>query len=226
MLLSINKWKFSIRLTFPSSLSLACFDQLLVDLACKTAALSSVKSTTRGERMETKKAKKVRKVKKKTKSLIKANMTAEEKAEFRNSNLQLEYLYIYNIDILKRDLIDYLYTYIVILYIGKKKTETTEEWRMLRIRFVLSMLIGITWIKILLIVVFIYNIRLQSKETHFFSKQVKRFSLLNIYLYFHTSKDTFFPEATKKCFPFIQLYNIFLYFHTFTLGKMIFSWMK
>ena len=142
MLLSINKWKFSIRLTFPSSLSLACFDQLLVDLACKTAALSSVKSTTRGERMETKKAKKVRKVKKKTKSLIKANMTAEEKAEFRNSNLQLEYLYIYNIDILKRDLIDYLYTYIVILYIGKK-TETTEEWRMLRIRFVLSMLIGI-----------------------------------------------------------------------------------
>ena len=93
MLLSINKWKFSIRLTFPSSLSLACFDQLLVDLACKTAALSSVKSTTRGERMETKKAKKVRKVKKKTKSLIKANMTAEEKAEFRNSNLQLEYLH-------------------------------------------------------------------------------------------------------------------------------------
>ena len=40
--------------------------------------------------METKKAKKVRKVKKKPKSLIKANMTAEEKAEIRNSNLQLE----------------------------------------------------------------------------------------------------------------------------------------
>merc|ERR1712062_626778 len=35
------------------------------------------------DRMETKKTKKVRKVKKKQKSLIKSNMTAEEKAEFR-----------------------------------------------------------------------------------------------------------------------------------------------
>ena len=40
--------------------------------------------------METKKPKKVRKVKKKQKSLIKANMTAEEKAEFRNWNIQLQ----------------------------------------------------------------------------------------------------------------------------------------
>ena len=41
--------------------------------------------------METKKTKKVRKVKKKQKSLIKSNMTAEEKAEFRKSNLQFEF---------------------------------------------------------------------------------------------------------------------------------------
>ena len=42
------------------------------------------------DEMETKKPKKVRKVKKKQKSLIKANMTAEEKAEFRNCNIQLQ----------------------------------------------------------------------------------------------------------------------------------------
>ena len=47
--------------------------------------------------MEAKKTKKVRKVKKKQKSLIKSNMTAEEKAEFRKSNLQFEQLIFFMI---------------------------------------------------------------------------------------------------------------------------------